>query len=503
MDQIYQKIVGDALAAQRASLSIIENGRVAGFSLGSLEPFLDFVAGMRAAEDQSQSVIQLHSKSAEAHHRIFKAMSSSIRPEDEPFISCCQAPAVLEILYDEDPRFKKSAEAFTDALGKSESLIGIEAMNRYARDRGTAESEVSGSGSSLAMCDQVMKTVEMPEYHRQPLLMAMLLSLIASCGIGVAFSQAMRGGASISSALESEAEALKLISERPIEAQAELLASAGLESFDPWGYMSEYRKRIEGSVRDAVDDGVNYYNILAIPVYAVGDISRLSQSTFNLAKDDVVMAIIGAVTEVIESSLRGSLRQFKSPDQPLVLATGSAACALEYILELDGFDAIDVVNLLTRGRRGCTAICPAEGTSGISGTLSDFHDLSFIDLIYNGWRYLDNTARKGKAFSSKGVPVPKVTWFDVDLEPILESEVLMNPRRYTNPAHPALARFSAMMRLSDNSCLLNGAATSISVTNIAAVHKEVPISPAEIYKSYVMGKLEDSRYGFCPRTASA
>jgi hypothetical protein len=117
------------------------------------------------------------------------------------------------------------------------------------------------------------------------------------------------------------------------------------------------------------------------------------------------MAIIGAVTEVIESSLRGSLRQFKSPDQPLVLATGSAACALEYILELDGFDAIDVVNLLTRGRRGCTAICPAEGTSGISGTLSDFHDLSFIDLIYNGWRYLDNTARKGKAFSSKGVPV--------------------------------------------------------------------------------------------------
>jgi len=42
-----------------------------------------------------------------------------------------------------------------------------------------------------------------------------------------------------------------------------------------------------------MNDGVHYGNILTVPAYCVGDISHhIAQSTFNMCKDDVIMAVI-------------------------------------------------------------------------------------------------------------------------------------------------------------------------------------------------------------------
>lgn len=113
--------------------------------------------------------------------------------------------------------------------------------------------------------------------------------------------------------------------------------------------MAEYRKRIEGAIKETVDDGVHYGNIVTVPAYCVGDISNhIAQSTFNMCKDDVVMAIIEVTTEVVDSTLRNAIDGFKNVYHPLSLATGSTACAVEYILELDGFNAPMVVDLLTK-----------------------------------------------------------------------------------------------------------------------------------------------------------
>jgi len=63
---------------------------------------------------------------------------------------------------------------------------------------------------------------------------------------------------------------------------------------------------------------------------------HIAQSTFNMCKDDVVMAVIEATSAVMDSTLNANLEKFKNEYQPLSVATGSGAVAVEYILELDG-----------------------------------------------------------------------------------------------------------------------------------------------------------------------
>ncbi len=73
---------------------------------------------------------------------------------------------------------------------------------------------------------------------------------------------------------------------------------------------------------------------------------------------------------------------------------------------------------------------------------------------------------------------PKVGAFDVDLSPIHRNEVLMNPQRYAYPACAITVRASAMLRLADYPCLLTSEpVTATLMTNIIALHKEIPAAP--------------------------
>ena len=85
-----------------------------------------------------------------------------------------------------------------------------------------------------------------------------------------------------------------------------------------------------------MDDGVHYGNIVTVPAYCVGDIGHhIGQSTYNMCKDDMTLAIVQATAEVIDATLRNNLDNYESPFNVLNLATGSSACATEFILELD------------------------------------------------------------------------------------------------------------------------------------------------------------------------
>src|SRR5690606_36953918 len=184
-----------------------------------------------------------------------------------------------------------------------------------------------------------------------------------------------------------------------------------------------------------------------VPAYCVGDISHhIAQSTYNMCKDDVVMAIIEATTEVMDSTLNSAVGSFKSEYDVLSLATGSSACAVEYILELDGFNAIGVVDLLTKRFHNYVQLYPTRGAA------AELHNSDFMDMIYRGWIHLDKARRLKNGLGGK--LVPRISGFDVDLEPIHRNEVLMNPQRYAYPACAITVRFSALMRLSDYPCLL-------------------------------------------------
>ena len=493
MSELYEKMVNEALAAQRADLNTVKKYRGHEFKMEHTKAYVDVANKMEAINGQSESVINLHVNSINTHYDTLKGLTDTVRPEDDPFVEHYQTPAILEILYEEDESFKNSVDEFIETIGKSEDIIGLDSVRRYAGFYGPTcvvdFALIPGSTSNIV--NQILKKTEIPDDHKQAILAAKSWGMNTSYGIGEIFANQIEDGITISEAIKNEIKMVKSIYETPIDAQAKLMDSLGQESFDVRKYMSKYKKDMKETVMAAVEDDVHYGNIVTVPAYCVGDISHhISQSTYNMCKDDVTMAIIEATTDVMESTLKNALDKFKSEYQLLSVATGAAACAVEYILELDGFNAPTVVELLTRRFHNYVQLNPTRGAA------AELHNCDFMDTIYRGWKSLDEARRMKNG--SKEPLEPKVAGFKVDLDPVDKNEVIMNPQRYTYPACAITVRFSSLMRLADYPCLITSEpVTATMMTNIIALHKETPASPVRACKNCASACLVDFRHSYC------
>ena len=493
MSELYRKIINEALMAQHADVETVKRKRGQSFTVEDTRAYLDVVNKMKALDNQSKSVFNLHVDSVNAHFNILSSLTKTIRTEDDPFVEHYQTPAILEIICEEDEKFKKSLDAFIGAVGRAEALIGLEAARRYGGFYGPTcvvdFALIPGSTSNVV--NRILKTIDIPDAHKQAILAAKSWGMNTSYGIGEVFANQVEKGATLAQAVKREIDEVKYIYESPIEAQGKLMDAFGHTSFDVRKYMSQYKKRMTATVKEAMNDGVHYGNILTVPAYCVGDISHhIAQSTFNMCKDDVIMAVIEATTEVMDSTLNKAVDKIKNEYQLLSLATGSSAAAVEYILELDGFNAIMVVDLLTKRFHNYVQLYPTRGAA------AELHNCDFMDMIYRGWKLLDRSMRQRNGLG--GRLVPKVSGFDIDLEPIHKNEVLMNPQRYAYPACAITVRFSALMRLADYPCLLTSEpVTATMMTNIIALHRETPASPARVCKGCASASLVDFRHAYC------
>ncbi len=493
MQDIINKMITEAMAAQRSDVNQIKKKRGQSFVIDDAKTYLDAVREMKAIGAQSKAVFRLHTDSVKAHYTILKSLTTTIRPEDDPYVEHYQTPVIMEMLYDEDPAFRKSVDAFIAAVGKAEALIGRESARRYAGFYGPTcvvdFALIPGSSSNIV--NQILKTTDIPVAHKQTILAAKSWAMNTSYGIGDVFAHAVETGATLADAVDKEVRMIQAIYDHPVNAQAELMDSVGQSSFDCRKYMAEYRKKMAGAVRAALDEGVHYANIVTIPAYCVGDIAHhISQSTYNMCKDDVIMSVIESVTEVMDSTLSAAAPVMKSEYEVLSLATGASASAAEYILELDGFNAIMVVDLLTKRYHNYVQLYPKRGAA------VELHNCDFMDMVYRGWHLVDKARRMQN--EAAGVPVPKVGGFPVDLSPIPANEVISNPQRYAYPACAMTVRFSAMMRLADYPCLLTSEpVTATLMTNIIALHKETPAAPARICKNCASAALMDFRHSNC------
>lgn len=150
--------------------------------------------------------------------------------------------------------------------------------------------------------------MDIPVLHKQAILSAKSWGMNTSYGIGDAFANAIEDGFTAAQATEKEIATLQMIYKTPIEGQGTLMDDANHSSFDVRDYMNKYKKAMTPVVKAAMDDGVHYGNIVTVPAYCVGDIGHhIGQSTYNMCKDDVTMAIIQATAGVIENSLRNNL----------------------------------------------------------------------------------------------------------------------------------------------------------------------------------------------------
>jgi len=493
MSKLYEKMVNEALAAQKADVNTVNKYRGSEFKLEHTKAYVDVANKMEAVAGQSEAVINLHVDSINTHYDTLTDLTKTVRPEDDPFVEHYQTPAILEILYEEDKSFKESVDKFIDAIVKSEDIIGLDSLRRYAGFYGPTcvvdFALIPGSTSNII--NQILKRTDIPEDHKQAILAAKSWGMNTSYGIGEIFANQIEGGVPLTEAIKKEIEMVKSIYETPVEAQAKLMDSLGHESFDVRKYMAKYKKKMKETIMAAVEDKVHYGNIVTVPAYCVGDISHhIAQSTYNMCKDDVIMSIIEATTEVMESTLKNAIKDFKSEYQVLSLATGAAACAVEYILELDGFNAPTVVELLTRRFHNFVQLNPTRSAA------AELHNCDFMDTIYRGWKYLDKERRMKNG--SGGKLEPKVAGFKVDLDPIDQNEVIMNPQRYTYPGCAITVRFSSLMRLADYPCLLTSEpVTATLMTNIIALHKETPASPVRGCKTCASACLVDFRHSYC------
>ncbi len=493
VNEVCAKMIDEALAAQHADVETVKKKRGTEFTLADAGAYLEAARKMHPIGDQSEAVFRLHLDSVATHFKVLSGLTDRVRPEDDPFVEHYQTPVVLAYLTEQDEAFRQSLEIFIDQIGKSEALIGRESIRRYGGLYGPTcvvdFALIPGSTSNVV--NQILRETPIPVDHKQAILAAKSWGMNTSYGIGEVFANKIEAGKTAAEACAAEVAQLQAIYRDPVGAQAALMDKAGQSSFDHRAYMAQYRQGIEGAVKAALDEGVHYANIVTVPAYCVGDIAHhISQSTYNMCKDDVVMAVIEAATAVMEKALKDSLPRFTDVYQPLALATGSTAAAAEYILELDGFNAPMVVDLLTRRYHNFVQIKPNRGAA------AELHNCDFMDMVYRGWKLIDK-ARRAKN-GSGGPVVARVAGFPVDLSPIHENEVLMNPQRYAYPACAITVRFSAMMRLSDYPCLLTSEpVTATMMTNVIALKPQEPAAPVRACKDCAAASLVELHHQYC------
>ena len=294
MRELYEKMISEAMAAQKADIEVISKNRYNSFKISDAKPYADAVSKMKALDIQAESVINLHKKSVESHFDVLSSITDTIVSEDDPFIEHFQTPPVLEILCEEDGKFADSIDKFVQVIEDCEALIARESIRRYGGFYGpTCVVDFAlMPGSTSNVVNQILQKTDIPLLHKQAILSAKSWGMNTSYGIGDAFANAIESGATASEATEKEIAILQDIYKNPIEAQGKLMDDSKHSSFDVRDYMNKYKKKMTSTVKSAMDDEVHYGNIVTVPAYCVGDIGHhIGQSTYNMCKDDVTLAI--------------------------------------------------------------------------------------------------------------------------------------------------------------------------------------------------------------------
>jgi hypothetical protein len=470
--KIAKKMIDEAVAAQMADVGVFKEKRGTKFTISDAKPYVDAVKNMKAIEGQSKEVIDLHVESVKAHYEILKDLTDTIAPKDDPFVEHYQTPPILEILYEDDPEFRKATEKFMEQLKKDEALIARESMRRYGGMYGpTCVVDFAFSPGSVSnVVNEVLKNTDIDSDYKKTLLAAKSWGMNTSYGIGGAFTEAVEAGKTAAEAAEVEVKTMQMLYDTPVDAQVKLMEDAGMDSFDCREYMKRYKEWMKPFVLAAKEAGVHPGNIVVVPAYCVGDVGHhIAQSTFNMLKDDVNMEIIEVVSHVMKNTLeRGLEKGYDSLYDILSVATGSTAAAVSSMLWDEGFTAPMIVDLLTKRFHNYVNLYPGRGQA------AELHNVDFMDMIHRGDKIIDDQPI-GAGCKVKGI--------DIDFSPIENSYVLQNTQDYAYPACAISVKFSSLMRLADFPCLLTSEpVTATLMTNIIALDPGQVIAPARTCK---------------------
>jgi hypothetical protein len=122
-----EKVVEDAIAAQKASVECIKENRYKDFQLEQCLPFVEIVRNFKRTPEQSKEAMDLYQASLLLHYEILTSLTKTVSAMDCAFLEWQQTPITLDIMYRMDRDFKDAIDVFVNTIEESDDIIGIEA----------------------------------------------------------------------------------------------------------------------------------------------------------------------------------------------------------------------------------------------------------------------------------------------------------------------------------------------------------------------------------------
>jgi hypothetical protein len=246
--------------------------------------------------------------------------------------------------------------------------------------------------------------------------------------------------------------------------------------------MTMFKDRIFEATVKADEAGVHYANLSLIPFWAAGDFHHVSQTTYNLCKGDIEMAILESLTEAYESTIKRAEKNGKLSNPSEIPTWEVTAAGAAHIMRLDGFTSEMVNDLFSRRYFNLLLENPKKFEYEC---MND----EFVSFLSQG-EHLIKKPPTGLGGQIHGVKI--------DLQPIDDNEVLKNPQRYSWPECPITARFSGLLRFADDPFhLYSDPMICLYGTELIALAPQKPYLPFFYCKQCPSAKLMPSRCKYC------
>jgi len=283
-------------------------------------------------------------------------------------------------------------------------------------------------------------------------------------------------------AIKAEKERMKEMWLNPIETQIQIMKEVGQKSFNYGRCLKKFKEEIYESTVKAAESKVHYVNLSLIPFWSAGDFHHIAQTTYNMCKGDVEMAVLESLTLALEKTIRNAAKKGRLQNPYKIPTWEVTAAGAAHIMRLDGFTS-EMVNELFMKRHYNLLLDNPEKFK--AECMSD----EFVNFLTQGEHIIEKPPR-GLGCRVNGI--------DIDLSAIENNEVLRNPQRYSWPECPITTRFSALLKFADEPFhLFSDPLICLYATQLIALNPEKPYLPFFNCKNCASARLLPSRCKYC------
>jgi hypothetical protein len=485
-DELVGKVADEVVSLQRVWVEKVKEKRGRRFSTGDWRGMLEAKNRLVPCEKQLREVFDAYVVSANAGYEVVSSLTNYVCPEDEPWLEHYQTVAVFEVLYEFDREFRRASLEVAKAVDRAGDLIEKEAFARFSGRYGPTwiADYVATPGSFSNLMRRILDGVNIKTMYKWTFINAVSAARNTSYSVmfGSKFLDVLAETNDVRGAVEAEKERIKQMWLSPAETQVQIMRELGHKSFDYDKCLRMFRERIQETTVKAAEAGVHYANLSLIPTWAAGDFHHVSQTTYNLCKGDVEMAILESLTEAVEKTIEKAKKDGKLKSPYKIPTWEITAAGAAHIMRLDGFTSETVNDLLTRRFYNLLAADPGRFRYEC---MND----EFLNFLSQGERLIDKPPM-GLGGRVHGVKI--------DLSPIDDNEVLKNPQRYSWPECPITARFSGLLKFADDPFhLYSDPMVCLYATELIALDSSKPYLPHLFCKQCASARLVPSKCRYC------